>query len=505
MELMSPVRVVVVDDRQDHLFAIANALSRSGIPCVWHLYDKESSRLVPPPPDGGYSDIRLVITDLNIRDASTANPDAKTLAGTLLSDVLQPVLPNVQTPYGLVLWSSVQDVIDDVRATIFERIDSERILAADRRPKPLCIQLMSKGEFVSELKTGAGTTDHVVLIKDAAKGGVEIEKQLEAALADPQLRLVCAWEARVSKASTATINQIYAAAANHAESNAGKSPTEALQDILAKISNEAAGFDSAREEPVRALDDGLIDLLVDDLRSKNDQDYLKLIESSLKLKLGTRITLGQNVRQQLNTTLHAETKVGDWGAHISRGIVLGAENQELIAKRLGYDAVMDAIWGEFLFTVDNFKFVASRAKGKHDEIFQKENRDRALAADADLPNQCRLRLLEIGADCDHANRKTRTVRLLCALELPDALTYFAKSPWDGRSPKSDAVIILGPWNLDGREGVSLLVSVKRFSIEQKWPLPTDLTPKYRLRRPIIDLILRKYADHSSRLGYVAIT
>ena len=333
MELMSPVRVVVIDDRQDHLFAIANALSRSGIPCVWHLYDKENSKLVPPPPTAGYSDIRLVITDLNIRDASTANPDAKTLAGTLLSDVLQPILPRAQTPYGLVLWSSVQGVIDQVRATILERIDSQKMTITDRRPKPLSIQLMSKGDFVSALKVGTDTTDNLTLIREASDGGLTIEQQLEAALADPQLRLVCAWEARVNKASSVTINQIYAAAAKHAESNAGKSPTEALQDILAKISNEAAGFESAREEPARALDDGLIDLLVDELRSRNDQDYLELIESSLKLKLGKRIKVGHTVRQQLNTTLHAETKVGDWGAHISRGIVLGADNQELIAKR----------------------------------------------------------------------------------------------------------------------------------------------------------------------------
>ena len=61
MELIAPVRVVVVDDNAEHLFAIANALSVAGIPCVWHLYDNESHNLLPKPPAQGYDGIRLII------------------------------------------------------------------------------------------------------------------------------------------------------------------------------------------------------------------------------------------------------------------------------------------------------------------------------------------------------------------------------------------------------------------------------------------------------------
>jgi hypothetical protein len=505
MTLMSPVRVVVIDDRHDHLFAIANALSQSGIPCVWHLYDKMNSCLIPPAPVGGYSDIRLVITDLNIRDFSTADPDAKNLAGTLLSEVLLPILPNRSTPYGLVLWSSVQGVVDEVRTVILERIDSDRMPPDDRRPKPLSIQLMNKGKFVSELKTGSDTTAPDTLITEAAKYGGEIREQLGAALADPQLRLVCAWETRVSKAATATVNEIYAAAVEHARSQANCDPTIAFRDILAKIANEAAGSKNAMEDPARALDDGLIDLFVDDLRSNSDDiNYLKLIEDSLKDKLGKRIDLSQSVRHQLNTTLHAETKAENWGENISRGIVLGADDQEKIANRLGYETASCLIWNEFLFPALDFKIAARRAKGKTNESILKENSELAKSDETEVLNQCRLRLVEIGADCDHANRKTRTVRLLCALEVPERFAHFVRSPQDGKSYKSEAVMEWGPWNLDQREGLIFLVSVKRFSIEQTWPLPEDLKPKYRLRRQIIDVVLRKYADHSSRLGYVAI-
>ena len=93
MELIAPVRVVVVDDNAEHLFAIANALSVAGIPCVWHLYDNESHNLLPKPPAQGYDGIRLIITDLNIRNFTDADPDPKKLGATLIEEVLTQILP----------------------------------------------------------------------------------------------------------------------------------------------------------------------------------------------------------------------------------------------------------------------------------------------------------------------------------------------------------------------------------------------------------------------------
>lgn len=505
MALMSPVRVVVVDDHSDHLFAIANALSQSGIPCVWHLYDKESHKLVPPAPAGGYTDIRLVITDLNIRDASTANPDPKTLAGTLLSEVLQHVLPASQAPYGLVLWSSVQGVVDEVRTALLERIDSDKLPATDRRSKPLSIQLMKKGDFVSKLGAGDETVDSGALISEAAGSSAEVRSQLEAALADPQLRLVCAWETRVSKAATATVNEIYAAAVQHA-SRANCEQTSALRDILARVSNEAAGFNSAAMDPVRALDDGLIDLFVDDLRSVDDDPvYLQLVNASLGTGLGKKVEVSSVVRHQLNTSLHVEGRVSGLGHRISRGLVLGSDDPVTIANRLGYDNPKEVIWEEFLFSVSQFKKAAIDAKGSEREHSLMQRYEAVKMLKDEILDQCYLRLLEIGADCDHANKRKRTVRLLCALEVPEKYADFMKSPCDDQKMKNESLMKWGPWNIDDREGIFFLVSVRRFAIQQQWPLPDDLKPKYRLRRPLVDMVLREYANHSSRLGYVAIT
>ena len=51
----------------------------------------------------------------------------------------------------------------------------------------------------------------------------------------------------------------------------------------------------------------------------------------------------------------------------------------------------------------------------------------------------------------------------------------------------------------------LLVSVSRFYVLQDWQLTGGLEAKYRLRKPLVDVVLHKYTSHSSRPGYVAIT
>lgn len=123
----------------------------------------------------------------------------------------------------------------------------------------------------------------------------------------------------------------------------------------------------------------------------------------------------------------------------------------------------------------------------------------------EVEKECRLRLVEIGADCDHANRKDRTVRMLCAVEVPERFSYFLTRPGAHTGKKSDSLTILGPWSLVDRKGVYLVVSVGRFTIGQNWSIPPDLQPQYRLRRPIVDSLLHAYASHSSRIGYVAMT
>ncbi len=513
MELIAPVRVVVVDDNAEHLFAIANALSVAGIPCVWHLYDNESHNLLPKPPAQGYDGIRLIITDLNIRNFTDADPDPKKLGATLIEEVLTQILPANAVPYGLVLWSSVTDVVNDVSTYIRERIDHESLEQRDRRSAPLSTQLMKKGDFISNLISEKPSIRD--LITTAAAGIDQVKAELEKALSDPQLRLVCAWETRACKAATSTTNTIFDASSLRVHESLLQedkakhvSQSEALKQVLAKIANESVGKENAKEDAARALDDGLVDLFVDDLRSQEDSDgYQGIVAAGLGDAVGKRVHLGPSVRELLNTSLHVEKQRSILEKRVSRGLVLGAEDEDIIATLLGRPPARKIPWSEFLFTVDQFESASKRAREEQDQGWEDlvKLAERAKAEKADVEKACRLRLVEIGADCDHANRKDRTVRMLCALEVPERYYYFLTRPGTHSGKKSDALTIFGPWTLGDRKNTYLVVSIGRFTIGQNWSIPDGLQPKYRLRRPIVDSLLHAYASHSSRIGYVAMT
>lgn len=508
MELTVPVRVVVVDDRPDHLFAIANALAVSGVPCIWHLYDKASNQLVPAPPLEGYPAIRLIVSDLNIRDVTGGESDAKNLAGILLSDVLLPLLPKLPCPYGLVLWSNVQVRAEEVGEYITERIDHPNIPVADRRPAPLSVGLMDKSKFVSPLSATGPAAEIGTLMLAAVNGVADVRAQLSAALADPQLRLAFAWETRVSMAAASAVNSVYAAAEVHAAS-ANLKRTVALRDVLVKLALEAAGPKDAKEGPARALDDGLVDVFVDNLRSTDsDSAYVAIVNGSMGDALGTAPpALSPAVRSRLNTELHVESRVSSQVKRAIRGVILGMEDDIAIEKFLGKKKASGVIWPEFLIGVDEFERAARDATANMNPDAQRltDLHMRAVADKDEVEKTCRIRLMEIGADCDHAQRRARTVRLLCALEIPERFSYFLYQPRNSGALKSDSLLKLGPWVLDGSEGRLLLVSVGRFSILQEWPLPKELKPVYRLRKPLVDVVLHKYTSHSSRPGYVAIT
>lgn len=508
MELTVPVRVVVIDDRPDHLFAIANALAVSGVPCIWHLYDKQSNQLIPSPPVEGYPDIRLIVSDLNIRDVTGGEGDAKNLAGILLSDVLLPILPKFPCPYGLVLWSNVQVRAEDVGAYITERIDHPSTAISDRRPAPLCVGLMDKKKFVSLPNANGPESPIGKLMSDAANSLADVRAQLNAAVSDPQLRLIFAWETRVSMAAASAVNSVYASAELHALEVQIKR-TIALRDVLVKLALESAGKKDAKEAPTRALDDGLVDLFVDNLRSSDgDSAYVAIVNGSLGGALvSAPPKLSSTVSSRLNTELHVEATVSQQVTKAIRGLVLKIEDDKAIEKFLGRKKASQVIWEEFLLGIDEFRKAKDNAieNGGTDTQELTDLHDFAVKAKDEVEMTSCVRFLEIGADCDHAQRKPRTVRLLCALEIAEKFMPLLYQPISKGSLKSESLIKFGPWVLNNVEGRVLLVSVGRFSILQEWPLPKELTPIYRLRKPLVDVVLHKYTSWSSRPGYVAIT
>lgn len=476
MNLVAPIRVAVVDDKPTHLFSIVNGLTLAGIPCVWHLYDVEKHQLIPKPPDGGYPHLRMLVTDLNIQGMVGATRDAKTLAGTLIGEVLQPLVAKDGGPYSVVLWTNVDAHAAEVGPLIMGRVNAEQVPADDRRPAPLHVSTLAKGPFL----TGAANEEFEgslsKMFSDTAQKADEFRSAVRGAVsADSRLRLVSAWESRVGVAAASTMKSIHSIAVAEAAAST-KPPADALETLLAKITVEAVGEKNAAEDPTVGLDAGLLDLVVDELgSSSHSRDYAAIVEETLVAAIKAAPSVASDTRSRLNTHLHVEVSPTARDI-VTRGAVFEVGDETL--KGLCGQEVRQLLDSEFL---------------------PKAN------PSSDLQKAARIRLIEIGADCDHAQRKPRTIRLLLAVELPvEHLSSSQQKDPRKLEGQHDALTVLGPWKLDGRDRV-LLVSLRRFVTVQEWACPGSLKMLYRARKPIADMLLYKYTTYSNRPGIVAIT
>ena len=270
MNLVAPIRVVVVDDKPTHLFSIVNGLTIAGIPCVWHLYDVANHKLTPTPPADGYPHLRVLISDLNIQEMSGANRDTKTLAGILITEVIKPLVAKDGGPYSLVLWTNVEAHAGEVATHIADRITAQHLSADDQRPAPLCVNTLAKGRF---LPVGVDETTEDALcamFNETAEKSQEFRRAVQDAVSsDSRLRLVSAWESRIGVAAASTMKSIHSIAVAETTTTAStNTPALALESILAKITVEAVGRENASENPSVGLDAGLLDLVVDELSSR---------------------------------------------------------------------------------------------------------------------------------------------------------------------------------------------------------------------------------------------
>ena len=475
--MFGPIRVLAVDDDPEHLLAITSGLTASGIPCAGYWYDKNTADLSPAP-KAKLEHVRLIFMDLNLAEIAGGPPETASLCTTVMN-VLDQILSAKAGPYLLVFWTNVSSRVQEVAEMLYERLEELHDI-----PCPLAVGQLAKGPFIV---TAPNEKDFKTAL---AKFHTDLHTRLPA-LADAvsdvvgndsQLNLLCAWETRASKAAAGAVNSIYWCAKGD-ESAAERS--QSVKRIFAKVAVAASGESSAKTSPARAFDAGMTDIMVDQFgASVDEREYQKIVQSSLDdaVKAGDiHLKDDLKVSAALNTFFHVDAEVSTTSA-AERGVVIPAKN--FGKNDLGFRPI-DYLT-EFLIPWESvpeirkleFRTLSSELKSKKPEFV----------------------LIEIGADCDHAQDTARTRRFLLGLEVPTRFTRLLKFPGNGKL-RSDALELLGPWSLDGEEKY-LLVSCRRFWIWQDKKPHDKSQVKYRLRGAIVEKLLHRYASWHSRPGII---
>ncbi|SGY87502.1 hypothetical protein [Moritella viscosa] len=448
--------IVLIDDKKEDLDTLQNSFTRSGYPCFPILYKNDDLN------DTGIDHVeldkinpRVIISDLNLHELQRI--DARGLVGPI-AEVLKKLA--IDGPYILYFWSRNANIVSEVMELIESRY-------SDSIPYPLHWGVLDKAQFNTR------PDDLAEKVKNLFEE-------------NPMFNALFGWENRVSTAAQCTTDSLFKLARapqNISIEDFQSQTTEKLQNMLAVIGSETIGHKNAKEEPEVAIELGLEPVLHDHIQSTYEH-----IDRSVWLKaaphIGTRLNTTNEIKAHLNSFYHIEdvaedapkNKRGTW-IELSSAYFGTSTNNSKIKQNLGKN-IKEILHDEFLDPSSGSKA------------------ERAAARDA-----TKLGFIEVSAECDQAQRKTKLHRYYLSALIPiehSSLTYFRH----GTSDIAHAGIYRLP---------NLIISGTEYVVKISFMYPIGAIPDinkwlgkplFRLKDQILADISFKVSQHTSRPGII---
>ena len=442
--IVTQPRIVAVDNDADHLTAILEAFQRLGMPCLGIRYGQETGI-----GDAKLEGVRVLFLDLHLVGALIAT-DVNTHYG-IIADILQKNISPTGGPFVLVIWTEYADQVNGLRKYLDD-------LPVPEKPKamPLEILSFSKIDFI-DLASGQtldGKAD--ALLK-------EVEKKISKNF---QLSALFSWEVDVQVAASATLAALMELVP--AEKRNSVSYPEGLDEVLSGLASAAVGKDRVDDDPRGAISSVLAPMLADRIFNQENAPELQSLwtEAITRHRNDSAMPLTRENSGRVNRMLHVAVPSSETIRPDGRGTVV-----------------------EFPAEWRNGNGFRNRFCVTEDELLNKEFK---LKSEQEYA-QCRLRLVRIGAACDHAQNRFGPIPYLLGIEIPHDVRRDRSSAAEWKSP----VLLVGsndkPFNLAVNARYS--VSVAPTGI-QTW------NPVYRLREQLLMQLISHVSDYLSRPGII---
>ena len=449
-------RITVVDDKEHHLSGIKSCLNELRLDCHSKLYKEEDLENWQALPG-----TRLLFLDQYLATEASFGVDNR-LAFAKLAEVVGKLICPQSGPYGLVLWSE-QPSLEDLKRHLFQYFGGE-----DSRLLPVFFSVFQKHHYI-----------------DTSNGSVVNAERLKQDIGNlitssPQLHALLAWEADVSVAVDAVLRSIVDLVPK--DLRASNEFAEEIGRILYRFAQAGAGINRAAEKPRDAINRVLVPILAD-RTTRHDPDRESALDWSTAL-IGQAGGAPPPVPAQasVNSAIHLSFPNPPGGAQIA-STELGAVIESLPEN------LEDPLMTYFGFS-------------------EQELRENFGVNEVEW-NDCKLRLVQIGASCDNAQPKPGPLLYLLAVEWPFANADGSKDRSKPNLNKKRKVALGTAWSTPillfptaenpGRLTVflNLTVSVPKDETEG-WAVT------YRLREELISNITQEYARFISRPGIVTL-
>lgn len=451
--------ILVIDDNEEQLNDIRNALFSGGISClpIHYQYDLMENPSGVDHVEIDNFDTRIVISDLNLREGSLTNTMELV---TPIAQVLTKIIN--EGPYILIFWSRSPEQIDEVMTLLKNRFNESVIL-------PLHYACIDKNAYLGQENSDA--------LKVKVK---EIIKESEV------FNVLLNWERRVYRAAQATTNSLFNLTkpielAEGADYQAIH--TEKLQTILATIGNETLGIKNAKVEPSVAIDSGLSPVLHDHLQVlPNNQEPAEWL-SAIPM-IGERFDYDEGIKAHLNSFYHIEQANGD-STKSKRGAWVELKSEYLDPEQKASKLTVHL--GKPIKTIIHEEFLDSRVG---------TSAERGAAR-----NNIKLGFVELSAECDQAQRKTKLHKYLLSALIPVEHHRFTMFGEGTREKAHSGIYRLPNLIINGQEyivKVTFMYQIGAIPDIHKWLAD----PQFRLKDQILADISYQCSQHASRPGII---
>ena len=227
--ILQPARVVVIDNKKQHLDALASAIANLGSACLSFLYKDEF------PGADLLAGARLIFCDLNLV-SDELKSDKKALYANIAS-MLQQGISAQHGPYLLIIWSKYGDDLETLTPYL-ENLESGQ--------RPLAVVPLDKNDFID------GSTEEI------REDGSLVKAVEQAIESRPGLAAMLDWEELVASAAAQTTSTLWDLCRDVKRND----PDGVLRNTLGRLAKGAAGAKAA-DHPGHSVRESLMPLLAD--------------------------------------------------------------------------------------------------------------------------------------------------------------------------------------------------------------------------------------------------
>lgn len=450
-------RLVVVDDKRTHLKGIKDTLDALRLDCHSRLYDEED--VVNWTVLRG---TRILFIDKNLRAGVTMGGGQQS-AFAAISEVISKLICPKSGPYGLILWAEEPD-LEGLKLFLQERLskDSPALL-------PVFCEQLRKSDYIN-------TTTGDLIEPERLKRDI-----LTKMSNSPQMKALFSWERDVVNAMDEVLQSVV---------DLVPAPTRGTTDfaaelgkVLYRLSQAGSGIDGAAQNPRESINRVLVPILADRITEHDAEGDAEdtwrraLVEADGKFA-------SVRVQAAVNSAIHI-SYVNPIKAGAIKSTDLGA------VVEYPFTDVAESLSANFGLT---------EALLSSDAFFGMSEEDRKTVS---------LRLILIGASCDHAQPKPGTMLYVLALEWPfknlDGAKEEGSRLYQKKNSKIDAdwrspTLLVGHDRVPGKISAFLncTISVPRETAEN-WQ------PVMRFREELVSKLTQEFARHLSRPGIVSLS